>query len=98
MEKETFIRFMNMSSSVMKDENYCVGYQYGLRRFYHGKKFGEDKIISLLRQKGNGYLQGVADGLAGVEPRIYCMKDECYCKECSYGNYILDCNNKKIYY
>lgn len=97
MEKETFIHFMNIAEYDIRDNDYYIGYIYGLRRFYHGKNFGEDKKISLLRNRGGGHLQGIADGMAGISPRNYCMRQKIDCKKCNLGNYVLDCKNNRIY-
>ncbi len=48
---------------------YRAGYQYGLRRFFHGKCFGEDCHIELLISKGGKVASGLTDGLEGIAPR-----------------------------
>jgi hypothetical protein len=97
MEKETFVRLMKCAKESMQDNNYYIAYQYGLRRHFHGIKFGEDRIIGIMRKRGKGFLQGVSDGMAGIPARVYCLKNKCFCKECNLSNYVLDCQNNKIY-
>jgi len=50
-------------------DEYRVGYQYGLRRFFHGKCYGEDCHIELIKSKGGKIASGLNDGLAGIAPK-----------------------------
>jgi hypothetical protein len=97
MTKETFIRYINNASELMSDNGYFISYQYGLRRHYHGVTFGDDKLIGVMRKRGKSFLQGISDGMAGIPARVYCMKERCVCKDCQFGNNVLDCQNNKIH-
>lgn len=65
---ETFCNYMLKAKNFYNAE-YRAGYQYGLRRFFHGTNFGEDKHISLLESKGGEITAGLLDGLSGKEPK-----------------------------
>jgi hypothetical protein len=40
-----------------------------LRRFFHGKCYGEDCHIELIKSKGGKIASGLNDGLAGIAPK-----------------------------
>ena len=55
MSLKKFTMFMNAIELFENDlfsSNYCYGYRYGLRRFYHGDKFGDDEKIEKIKLKG----------------------------------------------
>lgn len=69
------INFETFCSYMLKVKNFCsseyrAGYQYGLRRFYHGKNFGENEHIELLKKKGGKIAEGLLDGLKGEAPKF----------------------------
>ncbi len=67
MNFETFCRYMIEVKTFCSVE-YRTGYQYGLRRFFHGIAFGYDDHIHLLKSKGGKTASGLMDGLAGIAP------------------------------
>ena len=96
MEQKKFVEYMSAADR-MNDKEYYIAYQYGLRRHYHGVKFGDDKLIGVMRKRGKSYLQGISDGMAGIRARVYCMKEKCFCKDCHFNRNVSDCQNIKIY-
>ena len=95
MELNTFTSYMD-SSKLLTSNEYFAGYHYGLRRFHHGETFGENKQIELLKQRGGATAHGVTDGLAGLEPRIYCTQNAGDCSGCSLSSYGRDCHNRAL--
>lgn len=69
MKQGQFELFINMAKSLSEDE-YYVGYRYGLRRHYHGKKFGNDDIIEKIKNEGGLISEGINDGLNGRKCQI----------------------------
>jgi hypothetical protein len=56
------------SSEWVCDSDYKRGFQLGLRRAYHGERFGHDGQMELIRQQGGPVAEGLADGLEGKPP------------------------------
>jgi len=52
----------------LNDPDYRRGYCYGLRRFYHGEKFGDNIVINAMKDRGGLLKEGIIDGLTGREP------------------------------
>ena len=69
MDFKTFQSYILMSNTLC-NLDYLQGYQYGLRRNYHGENFGEDKMIAIIKSKNNEITAGLNDGLAGNKPKI----------------------------
>ena len=68
LTEDTFRTYMN-AVKVLETADYLAGYQYGLRRCWHGARFGEDEQIERMRARGGDMAAGVVDGLAGIAPR-----------------------------
>lgn len=72
MNEHEFKRLMSMAKLIPGD--YSAGYQRGLRRHYHGDKFGTDAEHNLWLKMGidgdhrTELGKGYRDGLAGREP------------------------------
>ena len=93
-----------MKSVQDERQEFWIGYQRGLRRGYHGEKFGtieehqkwwglaEDDDISR-EQRGQGYRAGFR--CATLE-RDYCSQNDFVCETCSLVNYGRDCHNNPI--
>lgn len=80
------------------------GYIRGLRRGYHGEKFGTDEEHQLWwnltddddesrAARGQGYRVGIRCARLGRE---YCSQDDFRCEICSLVNYGRDCHNNPI--
>jgi hypothetical protein len=65
---ETFCNYMLQVKNFCSAE-YRAGYQYGLRRFFHGSNFGEDSHVELLKSKGGKIADGLNDGITGIAPK-----------------------------
>jgi hypothetical protein len=87
-----------------KKQDFWAGYQRGLRRGYHGEKFGSqeehDKWWSLVDddidsrvEQGQGYRAGFRCATLGRE---YCSQNDFCCETCSLVNYGRDCQNNPI--
>ena len=48
--------------------DYGAGYQTGLRRHYHGERFGDQREHELREARQDEYGRGYRDGMAGQEP------------------------------
>jgi hypothetical protein len=76
MDEQTFKRLMNQASifhRIGDDTGYLAGYMRGLRRAYHGERFGtEDEHTRWLSLAGDPRREamgrGYRDGLAGHKP------------------------------
>jgi len=103
MEESTFKHEMAKARTFQglgERSDYWAGYQRGLRRHYHGDKFGTegehrlwlDCINSEDEQRhdrGRGYH-------AGFYFREYCTQNDNDCSTCSLVNYGRDCQNNPI--
>jgi len=69
MQEQAFRHYMGAVKALDNGTDYGRGYQYGLRRHYHGERFGEDARIALMLSKGGDLAEGVNDGLDGRAPR-----------------------------
>jgi hypothetical protein len=96
MDQNTFVRFMSSVKVCFGMTDYAHGYGYGLRRFYHGPRFGEDAQIERMQARGGALQQGLADGLAGMQSRLYCSQNDGDCASCSLVNYGKDCRNNPV--
>jgi len=67
MNQSTFTSYMNQSK-ILSSPEYYQGYHYGLRRYYHGDNFGEDKIIEKMKNRGEEIADGVNDVRYGKKP------------------------------
>jgi hypothetical protein len=85
-------------------EDFWMGYTRGLRRGYHGEKFGTDEEHQLWwnviddndesrAMRGQGYWAGIRCARLGRE---YCSQNDFCCEICSLVNYGLDCHNNPI--
>jgi hypothetical protein len=102
MDQSIFERLMIKARTMAElgeKPDYWQGYQRGLRRRYHGEKFGTDEEHELWMNlhedldparadRGRGYR-------AGYIPE-YCTQNEGNCRMCSLVNYGLDCVNNPI--
>jgi hypothetical protein len=95
MKQTTFNSYM-MQSLQLSSTEYHRGYQYGLRRRFHGENFGEQERFRLMLERGGATAQGLQDGLSGRAPRIYCSQNDGDCSTCSLVNYGRDCENSPI--
>jgi hypothetical protein len=73
-------------------QDFWAGYARGLRRGYHGEKFGTDDDDSR-RERGEGYRAGFRCAKLG---RGYCSQNDFCCETCSLVNYGKDCHNNAI--
>ena len=85
-------------------QDFWMGYARGLRRGYHGGKFGTDeeheKWWGLAgdddvsrQQRGEGYRAGFRCAKLGKK---YCSQNSFFCETCSLVNYGRDCHNTPI--
>jgi len=83
--------------------HYFTGYKRGLRRAFHGEKFGtqeeHEKWLSLVdddsrRRMGLGYRHGLKGKLFGG--RDYCKQGVGDCINCVLSSYGNDCKNNSI--
>jgi len=106
MDQKTFEHEMYRAKAMQQVEHgkqdYWTGFQRGLRRGYHGEKFGtdaeheqwwgmvddEDRV-----DQGQGYRAGFRCGTLGPG---YCSQNEYSCEICSLVNYGKDCHNNSI--
>ena len=93
MEQATFERLMLKAETLHRDNpNYLAGYRRGLRRRYHGEKFGtseeHEKWMAAEDLRGEGYR-------AGFVPS-YCTQNAGDCETCSLVSYGRDCMNEKV--
>jgi hypothetical protein len=84
--------------------DFWAGYARGLRRGYHGEKFGtdeehktwwslvDDEDVSR-QERGQGYRAGFRCATLGRE---YCSQNDFCCETCSLVNYRRDCHNNPI--
>jgi hypothetical protein len=68
MTEQIFKHYMSAARTLHAGTDYLRGYQYGLRRHYHGENFGDDATIDGYKKRGGGLSDGVCDGLAGNPP------------------------------
>lgn len=68
MGEGTFRRYMGACRALCSGD-YRRGYEYGLRRHYHGERFGDTSIIEKMLARGGDLAAGTGDGLSGRGPR-----------------------------
>ncbi len=64
---DTFRSYLSASKALAPGD-YDLGYRYGLRRRYHGIRFGDTLTLTALRERGGESAAGLRDGLAGEPP------------------------------
>ncbi len=77
MDQKTFVSYMYQARSIstLNSQDYYSGYMRGLRRRYHGEKFGtieEHERFMRLGQNGDTRIElgrGYRDGFAGKTPQ-----------------------------
>ncbi len=104
MDKNIFEHEMSKAKTFQGLEpdraEYWIGYARGLRRAYHGERFGTeqehalwmqaaDAADVLRQQRGQGY----RDGLRGESRRSYCTQNDGDCLTCSLSSCGRDCRN-----
>ena len=104
MDKIAFEHEMNRAKTFQALETdraeYWTGYARGLRRAYHGERFGTEQEHAqwmeaadsedvLRRQRGQGY----RDGLKGSPRRSYCTQNDGDCLTYTLVSYGRDCRN-----
>ena len=95
MNQPIFNSYMMQAKQLCSPE-YLRGYQYGLRRHFHGENFGEEEQFRKMRERGGATAQGLQDGLSGKKPRIYCSQNGGDCSTCLLVSYGRDCRNNPI--
>lgn len=96
MDRIIFSQHINLAR-IRCSPSYAFGYCYGLRRCYHGEKFGEDFIIDRILNHHDGSMNiGLRDGLAGRPPRAYCTRDG-NCTACSLLSNGKDCGQVPLW-
>lgn len=68
MPEGTFRHLMGACRALCEGD-YRRGYEYGLRRHYHGERFGDTAILEKMLAQGGDLAGGCGDGLSGHEPR-----------------------------
>lgn len=69
MQESTFRSYMSAVKALGDGGDYRRGYEYGLRRHYHGDQFGDTALLARMIERGGDLAEGVNDGLDGRAPR-----------------------------
>lgn len=69
MNQATFSYYMGAVKALDDGTDYRRGYEYGLRRHFHGTRFGEDTTIARMQERDGDLAEGIRDGLAGRAPK-----------------------------
>ncbi len=61
-----------------EESEYLYAYRFGLRRHYHGERFGTDAEVSAFRKRGGVSREGLEAGLAAAMCDVGRFRSQCY--------------------